>query len=184
MQPFDDTLSIRSLQAGDARALLVFYEAFSEEDARFFKPWPCTSEAIARHLADTLDARAISLVAVDHDGAILGHAFIQHITKPVSPSLGLYLRLKQRILAKLGRLCVPRLGIGIHASVRRRGLSKALLGRLIDEARRTGLPAVALGVHKANHGARRLYEENGFVITREISQQTRNDSYEMRIRLD
>ena len=190
MQTPADAISIRPIKSRDVRALLVFYESFSEADARFFTPWPFTEEAMAGHVADAEAGNAISLIAVDEDGRVLGHAFIQHLQagKPTGASgqgrvllwscraLGLVRRL-------LGRSPRPRLGIGLHASARGTGLGRDLLERLLGEARRMRLPRITLGVHKANKSAVALYEKMGFRIVRELSQQNRNDSYEMELDL-
>ncbi len=44
----------------------------------------------------------------------------------------------------------------------RRGLGSALVGRLLHEARRSGITSVLLEVRPSNMAARRLYEKMGF----------------------
>lgn len=183
-----DAISIRAIKSRDVCALLEFYESFSEADARFFKPWPFTEEAMTKHVADAEAGRAISLIAVKEDGSILGHAFIQNLQAGRSTGTSgrdraiLALGWARGLIRKwIGRLPRPRLGIGLHASARGTGLSRKLLQRLLGDARKMRLPLIALGVHKANKTARALYEKMGFQIVREISQQNRNDSYEMEL---
>jgi ribosomal protein S18 acetylase RimI-like enzyme len=56
---------------------------------------------------------------------------------------------------------VPELGVAVAASHRSKGIGRALLDALIDEARVRGLRAVSLSVAPDNY-ARRLYESLGF----------------------
>jgi len=177
LQTPTDAISIRAIKSGDVRALLAFYESFSEADARFFTPWPFTEEAMARHVAGVEAGSAISLIAIDEDGSVLGHAFVQHLQ--VGESTGAS-GLVRRLLGMSPR---PRLGIGLHASARGTGLGRELLQRLLGDARKMRLPRIALGVHKANKSAVALYEKMGFRIVRKLSQQNRNDSYEMELDL-
>jgi ribosomal protein S18 acetylase RimI-like enzyme len=55
----------------------------------------------------------------------------------------------------------PELSIGVVPAHRRRGVGTLLLGGLIDEARRRGLPALSLSVESGN-GAIGLYRTAGF----------------------
>ncbi|KII18535.1 GNAT family N-acetyltransferase [Phaeobacter sp. S60] len=50
----------------------------------------------------------------------------------------------------------------ISAAYQRRGVAKALLTRVLDQARARGLKQVELCVDQENHAARRLYEDAGF----------------------
>lgn len=56
-------------------------------------------------------------------------------------------------------------GIEIHESARRKGYAKAALAELERIARERGMAFVALHVFGHNAGARRLYEEVGFLPT-------------------
>ncbi len=56
----------------------------------------------------------------------------------------------------------PELTIATTAHVRGRGLGTALLRQLQDLARRAGRPALALGVHRDNQPAQRLYRNEGW----------------------
>jgi len=170
--------------------LLDFYWSLSEADTHFFTPWAFTTDAVAHHVAEAIAGNAISLVAADEHGRILGHAFIKHL-RP-GPQTGLLRkhpakwlwRLAIGLIRKcLGRTAKPRLGIGVHSSARGTGLSRRLMQRLLDEARDRRTQTVALGVHKSNEKARVLYEKMGFRIVRELSQQRRKDSYEMELDL-
>jgi GNAT superfamily N-acetyltransferase len=59
---------------------------------------------------------------------------------------------------------VPSLGIAVHPERRGRGLARALMGRLHEEARRRGASRVRLTLHAGNEPARRLYEELGYEL--------------------
>ena len=55
-------------------------------------------------------------------------------------------------------------GLAVLPDHRARGLGRALLQTLIDEAERLGLPALRLEVRESNLPARRLYESLGFLV--------------------
>ena len=57
---------------------------------------------------------------------------------------------------------IPELSIGVRPEWRGRGIGTALLGALIERARREGVRALSLSVEPDNP-ARRLYERHGFV---------------------
>ncbi len=50
---------------------------------------------------------------------------------------------------------------------RRCGLGRMLMKSILDVARQQGYEYIQLHVASGNHGARRIYEELGFVITDE-----------------
>ena len=56
---------------------------------------------------------------------------------------------------------IPELGIAVSPSLRGRGVGTAILQRLQELARTSGLPGLSLSVHRDNP-ARRLYERRGF----------------------
>lgn len=60
-----------------------------------------------------------------------------------------------RLEAELGDLAVT-------PEVRRRGIGRALLGAVLDDARSCGIQLVFLEVRESNSAARRLYEAAGF----------------------
>lgn len=57
---------------------------------------------------------------------------------------------------------IPSLGLAVHPGERRRGLGRALMGHLHEEARRRGAARVRLTVEPGNESARRLYDELGY----------------------
>jgi ribosomal-protein-alanine N-acetyltransferase len=54
--------------------------------------------------------------------------------------------------------------IAVHPATRRRGIGRALLRTVLDEARGRGPRLVVLEVRPSNHGARTLYESFGFRV--------------------
>jgi ribosomal protein S18 acetylase RimI-like enzyme len=61
----------------------------------------------------------------------------------------------------------PELGLGVARQYRRRGIARALLRALIEQAAAHGHPALSLSVAPDNP-ARRLYESEGFVKVGEV----------------
>jgi ribosomal-protein-alanine acetyltransferase len=53
--------------------------------------------------------------------------------------------------------------VAVAAAHRRKGLGRALLAALLDQARAEGIAKIHLEVRKANHAARALYARWGFV---------------------
>ncbi len=181
---------IRELGPEDVAELLGFYRSLSGQDAFRFTPWAITRRAMLRHARDAAAGRAISLVAVDGRQAIVAHGFIRHLRASGSKPRTITNRVrsvvpaaKAGLLSLLGIASRPRLGLGVHESLRGRGLGGLILGRLIEEAGRRGLDAVTLGVHKDNALAVALYRKHGFLVVGEIGQQDANDSYEMELRI-
>jgi ribosomal-protein-alanine N-acetyltransferase len=52
--------------------------------------------------------------------------------------------------------------LAIHPALRRQGLGRQLLARVLDEAGRLGAPNATLEVRRSNLAAQRLYEQAGF----------------------
>lgn len=55
--------------------------------------------------------------------------------------------------------------IAVHLDYRRRGIARALLGLVADEARRQSLSRVMLEVRRSNLAAQKLYQTMGFLAT-------------------
>jgi [ribosomal protein S18]-alanine N-acetyltransferase len=54
--------------------------------------------------------------------------------------------------------------IAVHPDFRRRGIARALLGHILEDARRRPARLVGLEVRPSNHEARPLYESFGFRV--------------------
>jgi ribosomal-protein-alanine N-acetyltransferase len=56
--------------------------------------------------------------------------------------------------------------LAVHPDCRRRGIASMVLERLLDQARRLGLPEAYLEVRKSNQAAQELYQRFGFRFER------------------
>jgi ribosomal-protein-alanine N-acetyltransferase len=56
--------------------------------------------------------------------------------------------------------------VAVHPTHRRRGIASAMLERLVDHARRLGIPKAYLEVRKSNLAAQELYRRLGFRFER------------------
>ena len=68
---------------------------------------------------------------------------------------------------------IPEMGIALQAKYRKQGIGTALLGRMIDYAKKEGIPGLSLSVDKRND-AIYLYQKCGFQIHHQ-----EEDSYTM-----
>jgi len=59
-------------------------------------------------------------------------------------------------------------GMGVVPTARRAGVARALLERVVADARARGSPAIVLEAFERNAAAVRLYEGNGFVVARRL----------------
>lgn len=90
----------------------------------------------------------LGLVAEDENGAPVGAAWYRFFDAS-DPGFGF---VDEKI---------PEITIAVVPGARGRGIGRALLDALIDEAARAGVPALSLSVEEDNP-ARRLYESCGF----------------------
>ena len=96
--------------------------------------------------------------------------------------------------AVVGYLCVWEIGdevhvtnIAVHPEWRRRGIGRALLGSLMDDARHRRMRLIGLEVRPSNHEARALYESFGFQLVgrrKGYYYDTGEDALVMEARLD
>lgn len=155
-------MEFRRLTADDSARLTAFYASLSDEVNWFYRPFADPSEEVLReHLTGGDEGRHIILGIVEEGGAILGHAFILSVASED-----------------------PTFGIGLHQSIHGRGLGRALMVAVLDEADRLGLPLVTLTVMKANTRAMALYESLGFRVTGECDFRSPGDSWCMERRAD
>jgi ribosomal-protein-alanine N-acetyltransferase len=84
------------------------------------------------------------------------------IARPVRSSIIEYTPIAGYIVARetAGELHIN--NVAVRVEFRRRGIGGALLGRVLDEARRRKANAAFLEVRSANHAAQALYEKSGF----------------------
>jgi ribosomal-protein-alanine N-acetyltransferase len=85
-------------------------------------------------------------------------------------------RVARSVVVRIGRqlagyLCLWEIGheihvtnLAVHPSFRRRGIARALLGHILEEARRSGVELIFLEVRPTNVEALALYESFGFRV--------------------
>lgn len=113
-------------------------EAIMELENRVFASDAWSREAMAGELSSP---HTTYIVAVDDDAAVIAYA---------------------GLLAPSGSTDADIQTIAVAADVRRRGLGRALMLRLMDVARERGAAALFLEVRADNSSARRLYSSLGF----------------------
>ena len=137
-------VQIRPIVESDAEALTAFYNAFSPETIRTFRPLreKTTVDVCERLIADnqTDPRRRYDLLAED-SRRITGWAFLADLQTEH-----------------------PYLGIVVGEDQRGRGIGKALMERLHNWSDQHGVAEICLMVVKDNDRARRLYEQFGFVV--------------------
>ena len=150
---------IRPLSAGDAEALLRFYQDLSEQTVHFYEPYSERSkermDEVARRAVSGQD---VALVLVNGWGEIVGHGFLTDINKPE-----------------------PSFGIGLADAWQGRGYGPRLTAAVLAEAdARPSVAAVLLTVNKQNVRALNTYRKFGFAVYGECDHREPGDSYRMR----
>lgn len=147
---------VRHVTRADADALLAFYWSLSEETKRLFlPPGPVTKESIEAHL-DEVDVGSCLSLVLEHDGVIMGHAFIMG-TRSASPMVA----------------------IGLRDEIIGLGYGSRMLQRLLELADASGIPVTFLSVVKSNRRAIALYRRFGFVQKGLATFRQPNDSWYM-----
>jgi GNAT superfamily N-acetyltransferase len=136
-------IQLRPLRAGDAPALLAFYNGLSRASIRTFRPLgeTTTLEVCEEIVRDNAAGRGTRCdLAACQDEMIIGWAFLRRLDTDR-----------------------PELGLGVADAHQGRGLGGALLDRLLAWARGRKIPTVYLIAVKDNARAVRLYESRGFI---------------------
>lgn len=108
-------------------------EVYAVECTAFDAPW---TRAM---LADELCQRESFYFGIRVDGELIGYAGYRRILDEAHI-----------------------MNVAVHPSYRRRGIGARLLSCMIGQARAQGLSVMLLEVRAGNHGARMLYERQGF----------------------
>ncbi|UCH35788.1 MAG: GNAT family N-acetyltransferase [Armatimonadota bacterium] len=150
---------IRPLCAGDAEALLRFYQGLSEATVHFYEPYrDITLQVMEDVLARVVSGQDVARVLATPVGEIVGHALLMNIAA-----------------------AEPTLGIGIADRWQNRGFGPRLMAEVLAEAdARPEVQAVILTVNKKNTRALALYQRFGFTIYDECEHREPGDSYRMR----
>jgi GNAT superfamily N-acetyltransferase len=136
-------IAIRRVQAGDAQALLEFYNGLSAASKRTFAPLGKTTtlqqcqEIVVDNAAE--GGKGFSLVAW-HGASLVGWGFIYRLDGDE-----------------------PTLGLAVTDAYQRQGIGTNLIDGVLEMGRERGLSHVVLTVVQDNDVAWRLYASRGFV---------------------
>lgn len=134
---------LRQLQAGDAPALLAFYNGLSPASIRTFRPLrEKTTLAVCAELVEANQhnsGQRLDWVAW-HANAIVGWVFVYKLDS-----------------------AQPELGLGIADAFQGQGLGRALLDQMVQIAAQRAVGTVYLIVVNDNQRAIQLYRSRGFV---------------------
>ena len=136
-------MMIRDTIPEDAKAVSVLIDAVARERRYLAGTSGFPEEATASFIASVKASNGVHLVAMVDD-AIVGWC---DITPAVFE----------------GMTHVGRLGMGVKADYRGKGIGKGLLKEALERAFRQGLERVELEVYRSNELAVRLYEAHGFL---------------------
>ena len=118
-----------------------------------------------RVLADSKTARYIAGWPRDTDLGVIAEAASADPARPAEPAGATWLRFLPAAEPGYGFVAedVPELSIGVAASWRGRGLGRALLRAVAEQARGQGISRISLSVERKNY-AQRLYLSEGYRI--------------------
>jgi ribosomal-protein-alanine N-acetyltransferase len=126
----------------DVRLLPMTEERLEEvlaiENASFPNPWRREHFLFELH-----DNPVASNLVLEHMGSVVGYACVWIVGDELKIN-----------------------NVAVHPSWRGHGLSRRLLGAVIERARRLGCTLASLEVRPSNHAARHVYAELGFVEVR------------------
>lgn len=134
-------------------------------------------------------------IITDMDAALFGvdcwprQMFLDELRQPKTRRY-LVAEVEETIAGYAGLMCVAPVAdiqtIGVLPQFEGRGIARAMLAELIDEAQRRGAADVLLEVSATNPRAQRLYLRNGFehIHTRRRYYRDGSDGLVMRLRLD
>jgi ribosomal protein S18 acetylase RimI-like enzyme len=144
----EDWASFLALDLETGRASLR--SSTPAEQERFQETWPRTlKEKFGWNEAGPSTDKASLLVLEDDDGWYAGHLWLSEQVDLFSGAPKLFVTT-----------------LAVTSQNRGRGWGRLLMERALEEARRRGIRAVALGVDARNERARKLYSDMGFDVTR------------------
>jgi diaminopimelate decarboxylase len=146
---------VRPARPDDARSYLAFWRAVVAE-GRYVRTERVTGTArtYRRRFRHPWSDREAQIVAVDDEGTVVGHLYIQRETHPVTRH-------------------VATLGIAVAAEVRGRGIGTALMREALRWSRSVGVEKIVLSVYPHNVGAIALYRRLGFVEEGRLARHSR-----------
>lgn len=147
-------IELRGLEAGDSETLLAFGRRQPEDDLLFLERDITDPDDVAGWVADTSAGRIRTIVSLD-GGAVNGYATIER-----------------------GRLRwtrhVAEIRVMVDVGVRRWGLGHALLGLAFEAALADDVAKIVAQMTPNQAGARRLFENLGFVQDAVLAQHVRS----------
>jgi ribosomal protein S18 acetylase RimI-like enzyme len=150
-----DGITIRAARPGDARSFLAFWAAVVAEGRNV------RSETVRhpprvyrRRFGRSWTPDEAHVVAVDEEGNVVGHLFVQREDHPVTRH-------------------VASLGIAVDAAHRGSGIGRALMSEAFRWARTFGVEKIVLSVYPHNAAAISLYRSFGFVEEGRLARHSR-----------
>ena len=146
---------VRAARPQDAVSYLAFWTGVVDE-GRHVRTERVTSSArvYRRRFRRPWTDREAQIVAVDADGTVIGHLYIQREEHPVTRH-------------------VATLGIAVSAESRGRGVGTALMAEAVRWARSVHVDKIVLSVYPHNVGAIALYRRFGFVEEGRLARHSR-----------
>ncbi|MBC7329782.1 GNAT family N-acetyltransferase [bacterium] len=143
---------IRELLKSDGEKLGSFLESLSPQTEYFFHPYPLTRDSALAFV----NREDIFCLVAEENGKIIGYAWWE--PKDVE---------------------LPSIGICVADEYQGRGVGKALLGKLVQEAEKRKKRGLRLITMKDNLRAIALYKKFGFYIVGETKEDPRGESWKM-----
>lgn len=154
-RPAVQGVAVRPAEPSDAASYVAFWTDVVAE-GRYVRTERVTStvRSYRRRFRRPWTDREAQIVAVDHDGRVVGHCYAQREAHPVTRH-------------------VATLGIAVAAGERGRGIGTALMSEAIRWARVVGVDKIVLSVYPHNRGAIALYRRFGFVEEGRLARHSR-----------
>jgi L-amino acid N-acyltransferase YncA len=139
----DGTLvTVRPLDAADAKAVQAFYRSLPEEDRLYLKDDVTDVGWLQRFVALVASGEVVSLIG-EREGKVVAEASLYRALRGWSTHVG-------------------ELRISVDRALRRDGLGTALARELVKIATRLGIDKVMIEVVENQAGARRMFRRLGF----------------------
>lgn len=153
--PVIDAITVRPARPADARSYLTFWTVIVEEAGHVrTERVTGTVRTYRRRFRRPWTDREAQIVAVDADGSVVGHLYIEREGHPVTRH-------------------VASLGVAVSARVRGRGIGTALMSEAMRWARSVGVEKIVLSVYPNNTGAIALYRKFGFIQEGRLARHSR-----------
>ena len=150
-----DAITVRPARPADARSYLAFWTVIVEEAGHVrTERVTGTTRTYRRRFRRPWTDREAQIVALDADGSVVGHLYIEREGHPVTRH-------------------VASLGIAVSAGVRGRGIGTALMVEALRWARSVGVEKIVLSVYPNNTGAIALYRKFGFIQEGRLARHSR-----------